>query len=519
VQENQAILESACELYKQLIIKVSSEDFFYLYNIVETRLPITSEKYFDDDWFKKNIQKPMKELVFNAKLIELEGKMAEKKSIKELWFPSKSYNQEIREKIWEFTHDQFPQSVCKRKHLHKWCDLSWEGWNKLNYDELVSDMVKKKNIATLSKDLRKNEGDTLDWLNALCKFILEDDSNLALFEKNAITPNRNGVFKLKTDLRIDKINDDDLLDILNLLGEDWKDILIHENVSFGKYFAKEKKDIALKITEKLKNHSYKNDDYVKAIILLSEWFENNQNLGKELFSELYRKRAELFMNTIKDKDRLYKVMRSSVDLSKLAEVAQTIQDNPDIIDNFGKVEEFTSLLKEFNVTNVTDLKKMLKLAQIASLGNEKIEITQEVLVSLGVTSIAELEEALKDKDLAAHFTHTSTPNVEMFKHVQRLIKRSKTNIIEHLKTLEEYDCDDLEELATTVIGGIKKQGLQVHIVVRPSDNNEVIVYYSSEKDTLDYANAELWIDNGKDQPRHLTLGKILKTTGINKIPV
>jgi hypothetical protein len=77
----------------------------------------------------------------------------------------------------------------------------------------------------------------------------------------------------------------------------------------------------------------------------------------------------------------------------------------------------------------------------------------------------------------------------------------------------------LEELATTVLAGIKKDGLSIHIVIRPSDNGEVIVYYSSEKDTLDYANAELWIDNGIEEPRHLTLGKILKTTGINKIPV
>jgi hypothetical protein len=104
-------------------------------------------------------------------------------------------------------------------------------------------------------------------------------------------------------------------------------------------------------------------------------------------------------------------------------------------------------------------------------------------------------------------------------YAQNLITRSKTNIIEYLKTLDEYDCDELEELATTVIGGIKKDGLSIHVVVRPSDNGEVIIYYASEKDTLDYANAELWIDNGRDPPRHLTLGKILKTTGINRIPV
>jgi len=59
----------------------------------------------------------------------------------------------------------------------------------------------------------------------------------------------------------------------------------------------------------------------------------------------------------------------------------------------------------------------------------------------------------------------------------------------------------------------------IHVVVRPSDNGEVIVYYPSEKDALDYVNAELWIDNGIESPSHLTLGKILKKTGINKIPV
>ncbi len=181
-----------------------------------------------------------------------------------------------------------------------------------------------------------------------------------------------------------------------------------------------------------------------------------------------------------------------------------------------KAEEVTSLLKEYNVNSISELRKILKGMPT---NGHKVEITQEVLVSLGVTSIEELEEALKDRDLASMFNHVSKPNAAMFLYVQGLISRAKNNILDHLKTLPNYDCTEIEELATTVIGGIKKEGLQVHIVVRPSDNGEVIVYYSSEKDTLDYENAELWIDNGKDTPRHLTLGKILKTTGINKIPV
>ena len=278
--------------------------------------------------------------------------------------------------------------------------------------------------------------------------------------------------------------------------------------------SKNRKDIAVKITEKLKNLDNSSDDVVKAINLLSEWFENNPALAKDLFEQLYSKRAELFMNTIKDKESLYKVMRNCTDLSKLAQVVKAIGDNPKIIEILENAE-VTKLLQEFNADNISDLKKMLISAQNIS----KISITQETLLSLGVTSIEELEDALKDKNIAAQFIHTSTPTLQMFLSVQRLIKRAKDNVLQHLKILPEYDCSECEELATTVLGGIKKDGLPIYVVVRPSDNREVIVYYSSEKDTLDNPYAELWIDNGVDKPRHLTLGKILKTTGINRIPV
>jgi len=312
-----------------------------------------------------------------------------------------------------------------------------------------------------------------------------------------------------------------------LLGEDWKNILLHKDMSYIRedLSEKTKRDIAAKITEtlnrELKNSSYnKNANFVKAISLLSEWFENNSEQGKELFSEVYLKRAEIFMNTIQDKESLYKVMRTCTDLSKLAEVVKAIEDDSEIIEKIQGMKEITSLLEEFKADDISDLKTMLRLAQnVLADDSNKIEINQEILLSLGVTSIEELEKALQDKGIAANFMHTSTPTVEMFIAVQTLIKRTKSNVIKHLQSLEDYDCTDVEELATTVIGGIKKDGLPIYIVVRPSDNGEVIIYYSSEKDTLDDPNSELWIDNGSEEPRRLTLGKVLKTTGINRIPV
>jgi hypothetical protein len=226
--------------------------------------------------------------------------------------------------------------------------------------------------------------------------------------------------------------------------------------------------------------------------------------------QIFRK---LYLWFIKNKEK------AEVCFGELFKNKHRLIDDDEIAGNIQKAEELSELMKEFGVSDFSSLRKILQANVTHSFIEQRQQITQETLISLGVTSIEELEEALKDKNIADKFIHLSSPSIEMFRYVQRLISRSRANVIEHLKTLPNYDCNEIEELATTVIGGIKKDGLLIHVVVRPSDNGEVIVYYSSEKDTLDYENAELWIDNGRDVPKHLTLGKILKKTGINRIPV
>lgn len=47
----------------------------------------------------------------------------------------------------------------------------------------------------------------------------------------------------------------------------------------------------------------------------------------------------------------------------------------------------------------------------------------------------------------------------------------------------------------------------------------VIIYSQSEKDVLDYADSELWVENGFSSPLNLTLGKVFKSARINKIPL
>ncbi|RBW59535.1 ATP-binding protein [Tenacibaculum sp. E3R01] len=508
VIENQNLIQEALFLYKELLEELSDKNYSNFFNVIETKVP--NVEHINKEWYREKIQIPLRNFLTNIKIVELESE--EKKAIKDIWFPSKEYTKEEKSKLWEFNYDLFPDAVSQKEQSDKWLNKSWGKWNFLDYKELAKDIEEYKNVDKLTKALKNK--DCYEWLNSVGKFLLKEDANKFLIEKYAIVPNRNGEFLKKNELFIDKIKDEPLIEILKLLKDDWNNILINKNIGFGRYHVKEKKDIASQITDKVNRPNQRDENYNKAIILLSEWFEyNNPDDIKSLFSELHRKKAELFMNTIPDKESLYRIMKSSTDLSKVADV---IDKNPKVLENNG---ELTSLLNDYNLNDVTELRRILDSSK--NVGNfQSSELTQEDLAGLGVTSIEELEEALKDKDLTRMF-HSSNQNVNSFLYAEKLISRAKNRIIEHLKNLpDEYDCSELDvDISKSAIGGIKKNGQSIYIVTRPSDNGFIIVYYGSEKDILDYENSELWVDNGIDTPKRVTLGKIIKNTGINKIPV
>ncbi|MCX7067844.1 MAG: hypothetical protein NTW85_09160 [Methylococcales bacterium] len=515
VQENRELLENAVGLYKDLIFQLEERDFFDLYNLVETRIPSTNEKYFDENWYEYNIQKPIREFILNAKIVETKtGKF----SLDEVRFPDPKLNPEDREKIWQFSSDLKINKLPLIQHIHKWAKLIWKNCKKVDIEDLIVDLKGKTDISTLINTLEVDEELTFIWLNDCLDFI-KKIGNYNSFNNNSLIPNQRGKFKNCHELALDEIEAETIKEICFFSGYDYYNELIHKDIFF-KYDYIEKiklQDIANKITELLSSDSNNDsENRKKAIIMLTEWFEHNEDKGKTFFSNLYKKKEKLLVDTIDDKENLYCILRNKKSLSELVDISNKIEENKKIIDD---AIEINSILKEFNVSNLSELKEMLKSAKNTTINNPQVIISQDTLLSLGVTSIDELNEAFKDKSLSSQFIHTSIPTVEMFEYVQGLISRTKENVIAHLKTHQDYDCSEWEELATTVIGGINKQGLPIHIVVRPSDNGQVIVYYSSEKDALDYENAELWIDNGKEKPKHLTLGKIIKKTGINKIPV
>ena len=515
VQENRTLIEQTIPIIQELIADLEQDNFFDLYNIAETSTPNINSEVFDLHWFNKTVQAPLRGLIFNANIIELENS-TERKAIKELWFPPKEYLKGVKTNIWKYLFDLFPENVCKKESLHSWCDLSWSNWNIINYEVLLESIVQFEDIAQLAVQLEKSETDTFDWLNDVCKFVLENESNLGMFSKKAIIPNQKGVFKKQDALKIDNIKDEDLLIIMALLGSDWKNGLLHEYSNLKIKEIKEKKDIAAEITRILTKQNSEEDSHKRASILLSNWFRNHSEKEcKELFELLYAKKERLFLNAVDDVASHYELALTGVNLSKLV---QKIKTNPNLVDDSEEIEALSILLKEHNLINVEDLRKKLQNSASIIEVPHKQDITKEFLAGAGITTVEELEVALNDENLSA-FVHRSTPDFDLLKYVKAIIERAKENIIKHLKTLPNYDCASMEELTPNTLGGITRDGSPIIIVIRPSDNGFVIVYSNSEKDYLDYedANTELWIDNGIDTPKHLRLGKILKNLGINKV--
>lgn len=148
-----------------------------------------------------------------------------------------------------------------------------------------------------------------------------------------------------------------------------------------------------------------------------------------------------------------------------------------------------------------------------------LEDSEKNLEFNSVKSFAEIENAVSQKGIDLEYFHLSSSDYDKLKYVEGLIERAVKNVINHLKQLPEYDCKQYYIIAKSIIGGISKNGNEITIVARPSDNGQVLLYHTSEFDVLDYVDAELWCENGVDLPKQITLGQLLKKTGINRIPV
>lgn len=171
------------------------------------------------------------------------------------------------------------------------------------------------------------------------------------------------------------------------------------------------------------------------------------------------------------------------------------------------------------------LLRSTKLEIVNYFLQENISVTKDIFEDFLTeqksddTELTKYESLTDTSILSADFFHLSKPDYDSLNYAKNIISRAVLNVLKYLKTLPEYDCSNYYVIAESVIAGIKKNGNDITVVARPSEKDYILLYYSSEFDVLEYVDAELWYENDKNFPQQLTLGQLLKKTGINKIPI
>lgn len=168
-----------------------------------------------------------------------------------------------------------------------------------------------------------------------------------------------------------------------------------------------------------------------------------------------------------------------------------------------------------------------KVEQAISENNIAFETALSVIQnSAQIIKLIENEEIVVNEDTRKLFQHISSSLPYAKEKIDSMIERSISAIHKELKNNPKYSvAHDLqqwkqEKYSTTVFKAIRnKDNVDIRIIIRPSDGNKIIFYEDTELDALDDIDYELWTCDEICNVRMLTLGDILKTTGINVIPL
>ena len=336
--------------------------------------------------------------------------------------------------------------------------------------------------------------------NELINWIAEFSLLLVKLKKNQIYNNykifinQNEEFMNLSQLFNDKGEiSEETKDVSKVIGADVRNELLHTSVNINLKREKKNEHIALSII-----------NYIKS---------NKNDLGESNEDKL------VFQ-------KFYSYLRSLPEDSEVAKVFGDLYDNLhwfyndyDIANNMQKVEEYGSVLSKYGVSDINELESILAKVNVSGLQSHRLEISREFLEKWGISTEEELKVLLKETELGQEFVYEPSRTSEKFNYVKEILIRAKTNIISHLETLAEYDVTGLEYIAETIFI-VRKNNEDIYIIARPSDHKQVNFYYGSELDILDYEkDCELWVEDGKSVPEKITFGKILKLTGINRIPL
>jgi hypothetical protein len=316
ILQNKDIFLKGFELYLELLdfaIKDNWENIFLLAN---TDTP-TEKKWFSKSWFVENIQKPIREKLLTLPIVTLEnGKRTSIQSEEgkaNIYFPYHS-KEDVRERIWELEYKLFPNKVPAKKDIHNWYSVVWNDCFKVNLKAISEFIVEEKSIDELSKRLNNDVLKSIEWLNEYFDLLNFEEKFIEdiIGDKFSVIPNQKGKFKKKSELKIDQKIEEELKNVLEILGIDIRESLRHNQIKTTNkykdtvdgqitYYTTTQEDVIDEINKILEvTGTNKNPNSGKAISYLISLFSKDETFPKHRLM-LYQFCTDLIPNEISEK--------------------------------------------------------------------------------------------------------------------------------------------------------------------------------------------------------------------------
>ena len=477
---NKEILDKSIELYGILLDTLSNNVVYGLYHCC----------YIEDDKdsFQKDIYQKVKNIFMLKSLVwinETEKLPLVNPMNEILHIP---YMTEKDSNLWDFISSIFDKIPIKEENLNwlkifpenKWDIKDWAHYfqNNQEIDFLIDGKANRteKELTDLNNFYKcwieqKGEDDFIRYAPILCQ-----NTNFSHLQKN----NKSEYLITNEELYYDNDIDESLKEVYNSFflekGEsDIRSILVDKRIdNEKKVFKKTKttKDLADKISNEvrklLSEEQSKNikrqTDTQKKYNKLTDWFNSNPSLAKELFLELYEK---------------------SYNLTNHEEMRRRLKNS----------DRYEELIKETGKTE-DEIIQIIKNQNLVSLKGQE-------------------------------YLHEIVHNIYSAEKYQELRIRSIQNVYNKLKEKSDIYIinSDISEWKKSIdnIFQVKKiindQEVDIRIVVRPADNDKIIFYEQVELEAMDELSYELWIDDGKGVVKSISLAELIVMTGINMIPL
>lgn len=414
IDDNKALMKKALSLYFTLLDFASENNWQNLFYLATIKNP-SEKNWISKNWFETELLKPARAKILKTPIVDTEKgdriTIIDTENKHNVYFPYHKKN-EIREKIWDLEFSLFPDNLPAKKDIHNWYEVVWADCFKDTIEELTKYVSERKTVAALSENLEKDEDATLAWLNNYFDLLNYEGTFISeiINDKYAVIPNQNGVFKKRTELSIDTQIDEELKNVLQILGQDIRGILRHNKIitksSYNEgtegaitYYPKTQENIIDDINKILKEG--KNDKISDACDYLIICFSDDQSFPEKR-QKIYQFAKDIWKESIAEKKLLKNWSEniwSEVDKLQIKWLVQAIAEAKNI-ESLSSILEFENIANSikwldtfvsFIVEEDYDSQLNLKTSPILPNQNGNFKIKDDLFLDDG-----EIDEAIKN---------------------------------------------------------------------------------------------------------------------------